>query len=113
MRIVNVRMLHFIIRCFNIHKRLNQSCVIQHPVTEGDFISAPGKDSKARFFNLCLSGALKILQPVANDQCDRKTALECWDLVFKTTFFSEICSSEKKGIDATVITSGAIISSTP
>ena len=71
-----------------IRDRLTYNLVVKHPVTPGDTITKGNDDPKARFFRERLSDAIANLAPLFERDCARKKALDCWDNVFNTEFFS-------------------------
>ena len=95
--------------------RLDGDTVIDHPVTPSETVTTDDPDAKARFFRDKLKEALDHLATVYADDCDRESALKCWDKVFDTTFFSERYEDEeaKSGsLSAPAIGSAAILGST-
>ena len=66
---------------------LNQSLVINHPVTNGETITEGTDDSKAKFFREKITSALEDLEPLNKDDSSHETALKCWDKVFNTDYF--------------------------
>ena len=71
-----------------IRKRLNNNTAIDHPVTSHDTITSNDSNSAAKFFRDRLSEAIANLAPLFDEECDRETALTCWDKVFNTTSFT-------------------------
>jgi hypothetical protein len=69
--------------------RLDRNLVVDHPVTPNDTITIGPDDPKARFLRDRLSDVLGWLQPLLAAECDRDTALRCWDKVFSTSFFTD------------------------
>jgi len=72
-----------------IRNRLASNLVVAHPVTPNEAITNGADDPRARFLRDRLTEALDSLTPLLSTDCNRKTALKCWDKVFVTTFFSE------------------------
>ena len=97
-----------------IRNRLNWNLEIAHPVTPGDHITSGTDDARARNFRDKLTDAIDALQPLFDADCTRERALECWDKVFFTTFFSERLEDEKRASVAApaIVTSAAVLSST-
>ena len=97
-----------------IRDRLNWNLEVAHPVTPGDHITGGTDDARARSFRDKLTDAIDALQPLFDPDCTRERALECWDKVFATTFFSERLEDEKRASVAApaIVTSAAILSST-
>ena len=97
-----------------IRDRLDWNLEVAHPVTPGDYITSGADDARARSFREKLKDAIDALQPLFDSECTRERALECWDKVFATTFFSERHEDEKRasmGAPA-IVSSAAILSST-
>ena len=97
-----------------IRDRLDWDLQIAHPVTPDDYITSGPDDARARCFREKLTYAIDALQPLFSVDCTRERALECWDKVFATTFFSERLEDEKRAsvTAPAVITSAALLSST-
>ena len=97
-----------------VRDRLLWNLHVAHPVTPGDYITSGVDDARARSFRDKLTDAIDALQPLFRSNCTRERALECWDKVFATTFFSERFEDEKRASMAApaIITSGALLSST-
>lgn len=96
-------------------RRLDSNTVIDHPVTPNETVTTDDPDAKARFFRDKLKEALDHLAAVYANDCDRESALKCWDKVFDTTFFSERYEDKKAknaSLSAPVIGSGALLGST-
>ncbi len=96
-------------------RRLDGNTVIDHPVTPNETVTTDDPDAKACFLREKLKEALDHLAPVYADDCNRESALKCWDKVFDTTFFSEQCEDEKAksaSLSAPAIGSAAILGST-
>ena len=95
--------------------RLDGNTVIDHPVTPNETVTSDDPDAKACFFRDRLKEALDHLESVYAQDCDRDSALKCWDKVFNTTFFSERYEDEKAksaSLSAPAIGSAAILGST-
>ena len=95
--------------------RLDGNTVIDHPVTPNETVTSDDPDAKACFFRDRLKEALDHLAPVYAQNCDRESALKCWDKVFNTTFFSERYEDEEAksaSLSAPAISSAAILGST-
>ncbi len=69
--------------------RLNYNLVVKDPVTPGDTITKGNDDPKARFLRERLSEAIINLAPLFEHDCTRAKALDCWDRVYNTEFFSD------------------------
>lgn len=98
-----------------IRDRLDDDTVVDHPVTAKETITSGDPDAKAAFFKDRLSEAIDYLNPLFADDCDRETALKCWDKVFNTTFFSERYEpvlEKKSALAAPAIASGALLGAT-
>lgn len=72
-----------------VRDRLASNLVVAHPVTPNEAITNGADDPRARFLRDRLTEALDALAPLLSADCNRKTALKCWDKMFATTFFSE------------------------
>lgn len=90
-----------------IRDRLNWNLEVAHPVTPNDYVTSGPDDARARCFRDKLIEAIDALQPLFKSDCTRERALNCWDKVFATTFFSERLENEQRG----AVTSPAIIGS--
>ena len=97
-----------------IRDRLNWNLVVAHPVTPGDTITNGSDDTKARWFREKLTEAIKTLEPLFDADCTREKALNCWDKVFATTFFSERLEEEQRASVSApaIIGSAALLSAT-
>lgn len=97
-----------------IRDRLDWNLQIAHPVTPGEYITSGTNDAPARSFRDKLTDAIDTLQPLFRSDCTRERALECWDKVFATTFFSERLENEKRATATApaIIGSAAVLSST-
>ncbi len=94
-----------------IRDRLNVNLVVQHPCAPGETITSGEADPKAVFLRDKLSDALTWLEPLFDPDCDRETALKCWDKVFATKFFSNRLKTEKEaaaGGGSSLLTSGLL-----
>lgn len=72
-----------------INNRLDANRTIAHPVTPNETITNGYDDATARFLRDRLAEALRQLAPLFESQCTRAQALNCWDRVFNTDFFSQ------------------------
>lgn len=91
-----------------IKDRLDRNLVVNHPVTPGDTITTGSDDAKARFLRDKLGEALDWLNPVLEDECERKAALKCWDKVFSTKYFSEQFADEEESGRSAAISVGIL-----
>jgi hypothetical protein len=96
-----------------IRDRLNWDLEVKHPVTPNETITSGPDDAKAKMLRDKLTDALNWLDPLFDDDCTRNEALDCWDKVFNTTFFSERGEEEKRSTASTaalpIASSAAII----
>lgn len=99
-----------------IRDRLNLDLVVKHPVTPNETITKGKDDPKARFFREKLTDAINWLEPLFKSDCTQKEALDCWDTVYSTDFFSARCKKEEKKSEnassGTVLKSSTLLSST-
>jgi hypothetical protein len=72
-----------------IRDRLIWNLEVAHPVTPHDTITKGANDARARFLRDRLTEAINTLAPLFKSDCTRASALNCWDRVFATTFFSD------------------------
>lgn len=79
----------------NIHHRLKKSTTIRSKTSGREVITKRDAGNSAHIFKNHLGNALKKLEPLLNGNCDRKTALECWDNVFNDDYFSRRCGKKK------------------
>ena len=70
-----------------INSALDKSLQIIHPVLEGKYLAEDG-DSKVKFFHKRLKEQLTELETLDQDGCTKKKALDTWDKVFNTSYFS-------------------------
>ncbi|MGH8122907.1 MAG: cyclic GMP-AMP synthase DncV-like nucleotidyltransferase [Rudaea sp.] len=70
-----------------IKARLDLSVRISHPVDQSKNLAEEG-DEDVSFFRDCLGGALKKLEVLDKLACTKHNALDAWDGVFNTTYFS-------------------------
>lgn len=68
--------------------RLQWDLVVKHPVTPEETITSGSDDPKAKFLCEKLSDAIRWLEPTQKSDCSREEALDCWDKVFNTDYFS-------------------------
>lgn len=80
-----------------IRDRLYVSLQIVHPVVPGDELTKGPDDSKTRFLRDKLDWALAKLAVVQDPRCTRAEALDAWDQVFDTEFFSNRDGGSKGG----------------
>lgn len=78
-----------------IKKSLEQSTQIEHPIQECANL-ADSEDAQVLFFCDCLSEALEELEVLDGSECDREQALNAWDKVFSTNYFSDQLESENQ-----------------
>lgn len=98
----------------SIRDRLDFSLVIAHPTTPGDYITNGFDDARARSFRDKLTYAIDSLQPLFWANCTRQQALQCWDKVFATEFFSERYEDEQSSLVTApgLIGSGSLLGGT-
>jgi hypothetical protein len=72
-----------------IRDRLKWDLVVKHPVTPNETITNDSEDPKAKFLRDRLADAVRWLEPATKSDCTREDALDCWDKVFNTDYFSK------------------------
>ena len=95
-----------------VRDRLSLSLVVKHPVTPNETITSGNDDPKAAYLRDRLSEAIESLEPLFSSDCDRETALKCWDKVFNTKFFSERLEKEEAAVAAASIVTGGLLRET-
>jgi hypothetical protein len=91
-----------------IRDRLRDDLEIQHPVLDEPLTNGPD-DARAKFFRSKLEDAVSNLEVLDKDDCTQKEALEAWDKVFSTEFFSarapkdEESESESDPVSANIL----------
>jgi hypothetical protein len=78
-----------------IRDRLNWDLEVAHPVTPNDKLSKGTDDPKIAFFRDKLSDAIEWLKPLESSDCTKADALDAWDKVFNTNYFSDRDVSEE------------------
>jgi hypothetical protein len=78
-----------------IRNRLDQSLVVNHPVTPNETITKGTDDPKARFLKEKLSDALSWLDVLFSPSCTPEEAMKAWDKVFYTDYFSNTLKKTK------------------
>lgn len=77
-----------------IRDRLCRNLQIRHPTVPGETLTKGSDDAQAKFFRAKLEWAVDRLSTVASGGCTRREALDAWDAVFDTEFFSERLGDE-------------------
>jgi len=72
-----------------IRDRLENDLVVEHPVTPDSTITSGDADPKAKFLKEKLTDALTDLDILFESDCTREKAMQAWDKVFNTTYFSD------------------------
>jgi hypothetical protein len=90
-----------------IRDRLELNLEVKHPVTPNDTITKSANDATALFLKEKLTDALSWLSVVFESECTRKQALDAWDKVFNTTYFSAQLGEEKSYAAAAIVGSGS------
>lgn len=78
----------------SVHARLCGSLQVVHPVTPGSYLTDGPTDSRTAFLRDKLATALADLSVLDHPNCTRKAALDAWDKVFNTKFFSARSTQE-------------------
>jgi hypothetical protein len=95
-----------------IRDRLNGSLVVEHPVTPDEKITKGDNDPKARFLRDKLSDALVWFKPLFDESCTKEKALDCWDTVYNTDYFSNRIEKNKAeeaaSVGLTILPSGLL-----
>ena len=94
-----------------IRDRLQLNLVVEHPVVEGEHLTKGFDDARARFLSEKLDWAMGKLDVLFEPSCTRKQALEAWDRVFDTGFFSDRLSADDAAAEtsAGATTSGILM----
>jgi len=72
-----------------IKTRLDINLEVKHPVTPNETITNGADDPKAKFLRDKLADALRWLEPATKSNTSKAEALDCWDKVFNTDYFSK------------------------
>ncbi len=89
-----------------IRTKLALSLRISHPVYT-DMNLAEESDTEVAFFRDCLDNALQTLQVLDDRERTRKSALNAWDGVFNTTYFSIQVTKEESTSNSLLRQAGA------
>jgi hypothetical protein len=79
-----------------IYNRLNSSLEVMHPVTPGAKLTKGPDDESTKFLKTQLFDALNNLKCLDESNCTQKDALNAWDKVYKTDYFSSRLKNESK-----------------
>jgi hypothetical protein len=86
-----------------ILNRLKWNLEVSHPVTPNEKISKGSDDAKIAFFRDRLEDAIGWLKPVESSDTTKTKALDAWDKMFNTDFFSNLdVATESKAEDGTI-----------
>ena len=86
-----------------ILSRLKWNLAVSHPVTPNEKISKGSDDPKVAFFRDRLEDAIGWLKPVESSNSTKTEALDAWDKVFNTDFFSNLdVATESKAEEGTL-----------
>lgn len=86
-----------------ILSRLKWDLEVRHPVTPNEKISKGSDDPKIAFFRDRLADAIGWLKPVESTNGSKTKALDAWDKVFNTDFFSNLdVATESKAEEGTI-----------
>ena len=84
--------------------RLKWNLAVSHPVTPNEKISKGSDDPKVAFFRDRLEDAIGWLKPVESSNSTKTEALDAWDKVFNTDFFSNLdVATESKAEEGTLL----------
>jgi hypothetical protein len=76
---------------------------VSHPVTPNEKISKASDDAKIAFFRDRLEDAIGWLKPVESFDASKTKALDAWDKMFNTDFFSNLdVATESKAEEGTI-----------
>lgn len=96
-----------------MRNRLNWNLEIQHPIIEGENLTKDSNEGRTKFLREKLNWAIGKLDVLFKADCTRSQALEAWDKVFDTTFFSDRLSDEEpesqKAEDTTALGAAILI----
>ncbi len=92
-----------------IRDRLRDSLEIQHPVIEGEYLTKGPNDARAKFLLDKLEDAVNKLQILDKPDCTEEEALDAWDSVFATDFFSRRATTKDKGRSEGEAVSAAVL----
>lgn len=79
-----------------IRDRLSWNLEVKHPVTPDEMLTSGSDDSKISFLKEKLDEALETLNILFDQDCTRDQALNAWDKVFNTEYFSVRADETKK-----------------
>lgn len=91
-----------------IRNRLDGNLEVDHPVTPNEKITKGPDDSKTRFLRDKLGDAISKLEILFDPNCSREQALEAWNWVFHTDYFT---TGQSDGKQSVAVCAPAIISS--
>ena len=77
--------------------RLNRTLEIAHPTVRGEMLTRSSDDGWTKFLREKLDWAIGELDVLFHADCTRAQALNAWDKVFNTTYFSERLQDESEG----------------
>lgn len=94
-----------------VQSRLDSNLSVEHPVIKGDLISKGTEDNKVAFFRERLKDAIAWLKPTENTSSTKNEALDAWDKVFNTEYFSDRAEVEESAKSASDARSSTVLSS--
>ena len=94
-----------------VQSRLDSNLSVEHPVIKGDLISKGTEDNKVAFFRERLKDAIAWLKPTENTSSTKNEALDAWDKVFNTEYFSDRAEVEESSKSASDASTSSVLSS--
>ncbi len=101
-----------------IKNRLDIDLQVKHPVTPNETITNGVDDPKAKFLRDKLADAVRWLGPATKPDGSKEDALDCWDKVFNTDYFSKRPDgggngNGKKAAGSVLVTSASDVNGAP
>ncbi|MGE3476424.1 MAG: cyclic GMP-AMP synthase DncV-like nucleotidyltransferase [Rhodospirillaceae bacterium] len=83
-----------------MRNRLNNSLEVNHPTVKGEKLTKGPDDARTKFLREKLNWAIDELKVLFEPDCTRAKALDAWDTVFNTDFFSNRLEDDNSAADA-------------